>query len=229
MELKYITCSKLLCNKLATLGLKRKNQSDFICKRNGFVQTLSFCHSVWQPHTRDYYIIVGLSFTELEQMAMSMGVYSAGGWGKNVGQLMPENSFKEWHVENSSTEEDVQDVVTEMLSFIETYAIPFFDKLSDINKLIYELEEGNSLVPRHADYNLPLLYDIVGDKECAIRYVNQELERKESKWRMSILRDALEQNNFSNMSSAEREYRAYKDFAGQFFRRIGAKTGTDAG
>ncbi len=79
MELKYITQSQFLCDKLATLGFKRKNQSEFICKRNGFVQTLSFCHSTWQPHTRDYYIIVGLFFTELEQLAMSMGVYSGGG------------------------------------------------------------------------------------------------------------------------------------------------------
>lgn len=222
MELKYITQSQFLCDKLATLGFKRKNQSEFICKRNGFVQTLSFCHSTWQPHTRDYYIIVGLFFTELEQLAMSMGVFSAGGWGKNIGQLMPENNFKEWHVENSATEEDVQDIITEMLSLIETYAIPFLDKFSDINKLIYEIEEGNSLVPRHADYNLPLLYDIVGDRECAIRYINQELERKNHKAKISNLKTSIEQENKSKnyISPAEREYNSYKDFSNKFLKHI---------
>ena len=158
MDLKYITYSELLCSKLALLGFKRKNRAEFIRKQNGFNQMISYCHSSRIPHVRDYYIIIGLYYPEVEKMGMDLDVYTTGAWGMNIGYLTPQKNFKEWRVENSASEDDIREVVNDMVNLIETYAVPFFDRYSEVNELIFELEVGTLLIPHLADYNLPLLY-----------------------------------------------------------------------
>lgn len=219
MELKYITYSELLCNKLASLGFKRKGKDKFIRTLSGFVHSIGFCHSSSIPHFRSYYIMIGLSYPKLEDLAMDLGVYYAGAWGVTIGQLTPKNNFQQWLVENSATEEDVRDTVIEMLNLIETYAIPFLDKYSDINEILFELEEGNRFIPRH--YDLPLIYYMLGEKENAISYVNQELIRKESKAKRSHEGNSFDpSNNNIRETPLDREYNEYKEFADKLMARI---------
>ena len=78
MELKYITYSEQLCKKLAKLGFTRKGKGTFLRRSNGFEQTLGYGHSARIPHTRDYYIMVGLECLELAKLGMDLGVYTAG-------------------------------------------------------------------------------------------------------------------------------------------------------
>lgn len=221
MELKYITYSELLREKLAILGFKRKNKSDFIREYNGFVHTLSFCHSSYIPHTRDYHILVDFSYPEMVKLTRELGAYVGGAWTSNVGYLTPNNNFQQWVVPNSATEDDVSETVNDMIRLIETYAIPYLNKLSDVNALLLELEEGNSLVPRHADYNLPMLYYLIGDKDSAILYLNREVERKESIARRSHIPNPLEKQEKSNIETAEdREYIMYEDFCKKLLARM---------
>ena len=205
MELKYITYSEQLCKKLAKLGFTRKGIGTFLRRSNGFEQTLGYGHSAHIPHTRDYYIMVGLECLELAKLGMDLGVYTAGVWGVTIGQLTPRNNFQEWHVENSASEEDVRDVVSEMVNLIETYAVPFLDKHSDINEVLYEIEEGNNFFIGDRDYNLPLIYYMIGKKDYAISYLISEMERKESECRFSPY---------------GRIYNQYKDFASKLMARI---------
>lgn len=205
MELKYITYSEQLCKKLAKLGFTRKGKGTFLRRSNGFEQTLGYGHSARIPHTRDYYIMVGLECLELAKLGMDLGVYTAGVWGVTIGQLTPRNNFQEWHVENSASEEDVRDVVSEMVNLIETYAVPFLDKHSDINEVLYEIEEGNKFFISNRDYNLPLIYYMIGKKDYAISYLISEMERKESECRFSPY---------------GRIYNQYKDFASKLMARI---------
>lgn len=205
MELKYITYSEQLCKKLAKLGFTRKGKGVFLRRSNGFEQTLGYGHSARIPHTRDYYIMVGLQCLELAKLGMDLGVYTAGVWGVTIGQLTPRNNFQEWHVENSASEEDVRDVVSEMVNLIETYAVPFLDKHSDINEVLYEIEEGNKFFIGDRDYNLPLIYYMIGKKDYAISYLISEMERKESECRFSPY---------------GRIYNQYKDFASKLMAHI---------
>ena len=205
MELKYITYSEQLCKKLALLGFVRKGKGIFLRRSNGFEQTLGYGHSARIPHTRDYYIMVGLECLELAKLGMDLGVYTAGAWGVTIGQLTPRNNFQEWHVENSASEEDVRDVVSEMVNLIETYAVPFLDKHSDINEVLYEIEEGNNFFISNRDYNLPLIYYMIGKKDYAISCLISEMERKESECRFSPY---------------ERIYNQYKDFASKLMAHI---------
>ena len=128
---------------------------------------------------------VKTSFSCCLSLSLDLGVYYAGAWGVTIGQLTPKNNFQQWLVENSATEEDVRDTVIDMVNLIEAYAVPFLNKYSDINEILFELEEGNRLVPRYAGYNLPLLYYMLGEKENAISYINQELTKKESQAKRS--------------------------------------------
>ena len=222
MDLKYITYSELLCSKLALLGFKRKNRAEFIRKQNGFNQMISYCHSSRIPHVRDYYIIIGLYYPEVEKMGMDLDVYTTGAWGLNIGYLTPQKIFKEWRVENSASEDDIREVVNDMVNLIETYAVPFFDRYFDVNELIFELEVGTLLIPHHADYNLPLLYLLNGEKGNAISVLDRELKRKELIFKNSN-KDCLpeaQDNNNSYVSPTEREYKAYKEFAEKLSARI---------
>ena len=106
-----------------------------------------------------------------------------------------------------------------MLNLIETYAIPFLDKYSDINEILFELEEGNRFIPRH--YDLPLIYYMLGEKENAISYVNQELIRKESKAKRSHEGNSFDpSNNNIRETPLDREYNEYKEFADKLMARI---------
>lgn len=221
MELKYITYSELLRERLALLGFKRKNKSDYIREYNGFSHILSFCHSSYIPHTKDYHILVVFSYPKMEKLARELEAYVGGAWASNVGYLTPNNNFQQWNVPNSATEDDVRDTVNDMLNLIETYAEPYLNRLSDANALLFELEEGNSLRPRHADYNLPLLYFLMGEKENAISYVNQELIRKESKAKRSHEGNPFDPNNNNiRETPLDREYNEYKEFAEKLMARM---------
>ena len=222
MGLKYITYSELLCSKLSLLGFKRKKYYEFVRKYNGFTQTITFCHSAFVPHFRDYYIIAGLYYPKLEEMAMELDVYTAGAWGMNIGYLKHKKEFKEWQVENSASEEDVREIVNDMVNHIETYAIPFLSKFSDVNELIFELGVGNLINPHHADYNLPLLYVMTGEKEQAISCLNRELERKKMIVKTSKRDCPIEARNDNNsfIPPVEREYNEYKEFAEKLMKRI---------
>lgn len=221
MGLKYITFSELLREKLALLGFKRKGKDEFLREVNGFVHSIGFCHSSSIPHFRSYYIMIGLSYPKLEDLAMDLGVYYAGAWGVTIGQLTPKNNFQQWLVENSATEEDVRDTVIDMVNLIEAYAVPFLNKYSDINEILFELEEGNRLVPRYAGYNLPLLYYMLGEKENAISYINQELTKKESQAKRSHEGNPFDpSNNNIRETPLDREYNEYKEFADKLMARI---------
>ena len=222
-SLKYITYSELLCSKLALVGFKRKKYYEFVRKHNSFIQTITFCHSALVSHFRDYYIIAGLYYPELEKMAMNLDVYTAGAWGMNIGYLTPQKHFKEWRVKKSASEDDVREVVIDMTNYIGRYAVTFLNKYSDINELIFELGVGNLIIPHHADYNLPLLYVMTGEKEQAISYLYRELERKEMIVKKSK-RDCpveAQNDNSSFISPVEKEYNEYKEFADKLLKRIG--------
>ena len=154
-------------------------------------------------------------------MSLDLGVYYAGAWGVTIGQLTPKNNFQQWLVENSATEEDVRDTVIDMVNLIEAYAVPFLNKYSDINEILFELEEGNRLVPRYAGYNLPLLHYMLGEKENAISYINQELTKKESQAKRSHEGNSFDpSNNNIRETPLDREYNEYKEFVKRFMDRI---------
>ena len=95
------------------------------------------------------------------------------------------------------------------------------DKYSDINEILFELEEGTKLVPHHSDYNLPLLYFMIGEKDNAISYMNKELKRKELKAFHNEYPIEIQNRIDSHNPATVREYKEYKDFSSKLLTRMG--------
>lgn len=181
MAQKYITYNDFLCNKLLLLGFKRKGQHDFIKKCDDFTQTLSFIHAVSQSHSRDYTILVSIRNSQMEKIGHDTEIYFGGGWSINIGYLTPYVKFKEWYIENSASDNVRNEIIADMISDIETYAIPFLNKYSDIKELIHGIEEGNRFLSFQSEYKLPILYYLNGEYDLAVAHMNEELKRKSMK------------------------------------------------
>ena len=214
MAQKYITYNDFLCNKLSLLGFKRKGQHDFVKEHNGFIQTLSFQHAVSQSHSRDYTILVSIRNSQMEKIGHDTEVYFVGGWSVNIGYLTPCENYKEWFVENSAPNDVRQEIIDDIISNIETYAIPFLNKYSDIKELIHGIEEGNRFLSFHSGYKLPILYYLNGEYDFAISYMNEELKRKSrkaAKVEDDYPFELLKRDERSN-TPQQREYDDYKEF-----------------
>lgn len=214
MAQKYITYNDFLCNKLSLLGFKRKGQHDFIRKCDDFTQTLSFQHAVSQSHSRDYTILVSIRNSLMEKIGHDTEVYFVGGWSVNIGYLTPCENYKEWFVENSAPNDVRQEIIDDIISNIETYAIPFLNKYSDIKELIHGIEEGNRFLSFHSGYKLPILYYLNGEYDFAISYMNEELKRKSrkaAKVEDDYPFELLKRDERSN-TPQQREYDDYKEF-----------------
>ena len=214
MAQKYITYNDFLCNKLSLLGFKRKGQHDFIRKCDDFTQTLSFQHAVSQSHSRDYTILVSIRNSQMEKIGHDTEVYFGGGWSVNIGYLTPCENYKEWFVENSASDNVRNEIIADMISDIETYAIPFLNKYSDIKELIHGIEEGNRFLSFQSEYKLPILYYLNGECDLAILYMNEALKRKSTKAAKvddDYPRELLEKNERNN-TPQQREYDDYKEF-----------------
>ena len=214
MAQKYITYNDFLCNKLLLLGFKRKGQHDFVKEHNGFIQTLSFQHAVSQSHSRDYTILVSIRNSQMGKIENDIEACFPGGWSVNIGYLMPCEQYKEWRVENSAPNDVCQEIIDDIIDNIETCAIPFLNKYSDIKKLIHSIEEGNRLLSFHSDYKLPILYYLNGECDLAILYMNEALKRKSTKAAKvddDYPHELLEKNERSN-TPQQRELDNYKEF-----------------
>ena len=214
MAQKYITYNDFLCNKLSLLGFKRKGQYDFVKEHNGFIQTLSFQHAVSQSHSRDYTILVSIRNSQMEKIGHDTEVYFVGGWSVNIGYLTPCENYKEWFVENSAPNDVRQEIIDDIISNIETYAIPFLNKYSDIKELIHGIEEGNRFLSFQSEYKLPILYYLYGEYDLAVAYMNEALKRKSTKAAKvddDYPRELLEKNERNN-TPQQRELDNYKEF-----------------
>ncbi len=214
MAQKYITYNDFLCNKLSLLGFKRKGQYDFVKEHNGFIQTLSFQHAVSQSHSRDYTILVSIRNSLMEKIGHDTEVYFVGGWSVNIGYLMPCEQYKEWRVENSAPNDVCQEIIDDIIGNIETYAIPFLNKYSDIKELIHGIEEGNRFLSFQSEYKLPILYYLNGECDLAVAYMNEALKRKSTKAAKvddDYPRELLEKNERNN-TPQQRELDNYKEF-----------------
>lgn len=214
MAQKYITYNDFLCNKLSLLGFKRKGQHDFVKEHNGFIQTLSFQHAVSQSHSRDYTILVSIRNSQMEKIGHDTEVYFVGGWSVNIGYLTPCENYKEWFVENSAPNDVRQEIIDDIISNIETYAIPFLNKYSDIKELIHGIEEGNRFLSFQSEYKLPILYYLNGEYDLTVAHMNEELKRKSMKAAKvddDYPYELLEKDERIN-TPQQREYDDYKEF-----------------
>lgn len=95
---------------------------------------------------------------------------------KNMGYIMPQNSYKEWYLEENS---DVEQTFAELVEAIKTYAFQYYEDRCDIRKIEYYVKETNEVITKIArDEYYPIILYLSDKKNEAIRYVTQIRDSK---------------------------------------------------
>ncbi len=95
---------------------------------------------------------------------------------KNMGYIMPQNSYKEWYFEENSY---VEQTFAELVEAIKTYAFHYYEDRCDIRKIEYYVKETNEVITKIArDEYYPIILYLSDKKNEAIRYVTQIRDSK---------------------------------------------------
>ena len=102
---RYITYNEDLSSKLLSIGFIRKGGNTYVKKRGTVKYELSFTHSTHnEPHVRYYTITLSIEYQNVQEIIDNLDVV-IGGFGFNLGYLLPEYSFKEWKIAETSSDE----------------------------------------------------------------------------------------------------------------------------
>jgi hypothetical protein len=175
-----------MLKKEVELGIKLINQSlEFKKKKNHFykplndnaIATLGFGIAT---HNLDGKILlnitVGVLNKDIEQIAFGLTGYNRAEDMQptvsiQIGYLMPENGFREWHfiegLNHSAVFSDIQ-------KSVEIYAFPYFKMMADINNIEdYYLKQSRG----KRDQYLPIIYYLKGKKEKGLQIINEVINR----------------------------------------------------
>lgn len=155
---------KELKRRLALLGFKKKGHF-FERVYNDTKQSLGFGHSTYGlKDTRFYSLSFYIECIPIIELKNKLDV-SVSPIGNNIGYLMPENSYKEWMLRKSDSEEYMSELIESILESIEKYALPYMNSLSTLSKLCLEIELHHVNLMRLDNIKWRiLLYYIMGDK-----------------------------------------------------------------
>ena len=217
MKLKYITQNEELYSKLKMLGFKRKGH-DFFKEHKSIRCELGFSHSVHhEPFVKYYTITVMIEYIDVRKISHNLNV-DIGGFGVNIGYLSENNYFKEWKVPDNSTDIYVSEVISDMYQYILNYAIPYFERYSDIKNVIADMELGILTNQIDTYHYLPIMYYISGESKKSCIYLDNRLNQL----RMKAVPNAFSDESFVNSicgiesdtdTIERRTYLLYKDFA----------------
>ena len=85
---------------------------------------------------------------------------------KNMGYIMPQNSYKEWYFEENSY---VEQTFAELVEAIKTYAFQYYEDRCDIRKIEYYVKETNEVITKIArDEYYPIILYLSNKKDEAI-------------------------------------------------------------
>lgn len=96
---------------------------------------------------------------------------------KNLGYIMPQNSYKEWYFEENSYAEQS---FAELVEAIKTYAFQYYEDRSDIRKMEYYVKETNEVITNMArDEYYPIILYLSDKKDDAVQYIKYVLNNKQ--------------------------------------------------
>lgn len=88
--------------------------------------------------------------------------------GENIGYIMPRNSYMEWKFyETTYTEESLDDMITS----IQTYAIPYYTSRNELDTLIHFVEEKIGIIKIRRDEYYPILLYLNGRIDESVAFV----------------------------------------------------------
>lgn len=171
---------ELLYNRLSEYGFERKKNNNYVRVVNdNALQIVGFTYSSHsEKHVTYVNPDIGLLYKDIDAL---MVVLTGRGnrmktlspiIGYPIGYLMPERSFIEWRF---AKDEPVDEEANKMGDAIIKYGLPYLDRLSDKDNMIYEMEINGGAM---SDYILPIEYYLRGHKEEAYFFVEEVLKRR---------------------------------------------------
>ena len=119
--------------------------------------------------------------------------YVGGTIGTTIGYIMPQKKFTEWHF---SKNEDPTKEAADMINAIINYGFPYFEKYSEKENMIYDLEIGEYKETRGVLQ--PILYYLRGNTqrafECIDNYIKKFSTPELEDYEIEILRKLAEEN-----------------------------------
>lgn len=212
---RYITYNEDLSSKLLSIGFIRKGGNTYVKKRGTVKYELPFTHSTHnEPHVRYYTITLSIEYQNVQEIIDNLDVV-IGGFGINLGYLLPEYSFKEWKIAETSSDEYISFIVSDMYDNIANFAIPYFERYSEIKNVIEDIEGGVLNNQIDSSHYLPILYLLTGEKDLVIPYLQKELNRREYLMNKGCDDDypfSLSNKTKDYSTHESRVYKEYKSF-----------------
>lgn len=95
---------------------------------------------------------------------------------RQIGYVMPENSYKEWDLVEGS---DNTGVFEDLFRNIKTCGFDYYEKMKNFNNLFQTFEIRGSVVDVSRDRRLPILYYLKGEKEKGLKFIEKTIERQQ--------------------------------------------------
>lgn len=175
----------LIKTKLCELGFKKKKYDFFRPINDNVYATIGYttathrmkAHTLINP-------IIGIAYEDVNRLYDQMCGYQhniAPTLWMPIGYLMPEVNFKEWDFIDSV---DNEDILTDMLSAIQKYGEPYWDKMSYFDNLFDAVfVRTTGLFNGKRNRLLPILYYMRGEKEKGQQVIDdaiKEMQRVKS-------------------------------------------------
>jgi hypothetical protein len=146
-----------------------------------------------------------LSKLESDLLGTEFDKYGATPIARNIGYLMPENTFMEWYAQSPA---DADDVAAGMVAALEQYGLPFMERYKSLSEAISFMRPNNYGGNVYDSFTLILAYALLGERHKAYEVLNY--------WVKSVGEDK------------PHEFRALRQFAQNFNARIASIPASEA-
>ena len=146
------------------LGFKKKGYF-FVREYKESVQSLGFGHSTHgEKHVRYYDLSYGVDYPLIEKLANKIGE-DVFGYGRHAGYLMPQNTYVEWRLAETDSDEYYLNLINEIIAELKRYVIPHMESISTIRDFIDSVENGIVPYDSYDNKSVPIAYLLLGEKE----------------------------------------------------------------
>ena len=170
---------KLLKDYLFQYGFRKERGTVYSRLEDEIKEGLYFGSSAHnEKHVCYLTYTAGVSCPVVEEVAYELNELVCG-LGMNIGFLMPDYFFKEWRFAIDNSDEYIQYQVSDIISTVLEYAIPYFRKYSTQENLVYGLETRELRCSNGVrDIYLPILYYLRGHNAQAYSFVEEVIKRR---------------------------------------------------
>ena len=158
------------------LGFK-KNGYFFVRDYKESIQGLGFGHSTHgEKHVRYYDLSYGVDYPLIEEFANKIGE-DVFGYGCHAGYLMPQNTYVEWRLAETDSDEYYLNLINQIVSEVRMYVIPHMESISTIRDFIDAVENGILRYGLYDNKYVPIAYLLLGEKDKAMKYIDNHLDK----------------------------------------------------